>query len=47
MLKEIEIHNNCTVQVLVDSETGELDIGWWDNDNPPDVIMDINFKENE
>ena len=29
---EEEIHPNCTVQILRNSVTGEVSIGWWDND---------------
>ena len=29
---EEEIHPNCTVQILRNSETGEESVGWWDND---------------
>lgn len=31
---EVEIHNNCTVQILKNTETGEVSIGWWDNEMP-------------
>ena len=27
-----EIHENCTVQVLTNSVTGEVSVGWWDNE---------------
>lgn len=27
-----EIHQNCTVQVLRNSETGEISVGWWENE---------------
>ena len=27
-----ELHENCTVQVLFNSMTGERSIGWWQND---------------
>ena len=27
-----EIHENCTVQILRNSVTGEESIGWWEND---------------
>lgn len=33
-----EIHENCTVHVLYNSETGESSIGWWRNDKPPEVM---------
>jgi hypothetical protein len=26
---EIEVHEGCTVEVLRNSETGEVSIGWW------------------
>ena len=29
---EEEIHENCTVQILRNSVTGETSIGWWKND---------------
>lgn len=29
---EEEIHENCTVQVLRNSATGEVSIGWWPNE---------------
>ena len=29
---EEEIHENCTVQVLRNSVTGEISVGWWEND---------------
>lgn len=29
---EEEIHENCTVQILRNSQTGETSIGWWEND---------------
>ena len=27
-----EIYENCTVQVLTNTVTGEVSIGWWRND---------------
>ena len=30
-----EIHPNCTVQILKNSVTGEVSVGWWPNDNKP------------
>jgi len=33
-----EIHNNCTVQILKNSVTGETSVGWWENEFPPAVI---------
>ena len=26
-----EEHDNCTVQILRNPQTGELSIGWWEN----------------
>ena len=26
-----EIHENCTVQILTNSETGQTSVGWWEN----------------
>ena len=26
-----EIHPNCTVQILKNSVTGEVSVGWWEN----------------
>lgn len=30
-----EIIHNCTVQILTNSVTGEISIGWWPENNPP------------
>jgi hypothetical protein len=30
-----EIHANCTVQILRNSVTGKVSVGWWPNDNKP------------
>jgi len=27
-----EVHENCTVQILTNSVTGDISIGWWPND---------------
>lgn len=27
-----EIHENCTVQVLTNTKTGDVSIGWWQNE---------------
>ena len=34
---EEEIHENCTVQILKNSVTGEISIGWWENDKKADT----------
>ena len=26
-----EIHSDCTVQILKNSETGAISVGWWEN----------------
>ena len=39
MLKEIERHENCTVIICEDTETGEINISWYDNENPPALII--------
>lgn len=30
-----EIHDNCTVQILRNSYTGAVSVGWWENDAAP------------
>ena len=27
-----ELHENCTVQVLTNTRTGQTSVGWWKND---------------
>ncbi len=39
MLIEVERHTDCTVIVCVDNETGEYDISWYENSNPPKLII--------
>lgn len=34
----VERFDNCTVEVLTNSVTGEQSVGWWDNENPPEVF---------
>ena len=29
---EVEEHDNCTVQILRNSITGETSVGWWENE---------------
>lgn len=31
LYEEVELHTNCTVQVLRNVLTGELSVGWWEN----------------
>ena len=33
---ECEIHTNCTVEILRNSVTGEISIGWWENEEEDD-----------
>ena len=35
LFDEREVHTNCTVEIWRNSVTGEMSIGWWENDNPP------------
>lgn len=35
-----EIYPDCTVQVLRNSITGEVSVGWWPNDSPPEGYDD-------
>lgn len=30
-----ETYRNCTVQILTNTVTGEVSVGWWRNDKPP------------
>lgn len=39
MLRETEVHTNCTVIVCEDDETGEVDVSWFDNEHPPALII--------
>ena len=39
MLKETERHTNCTVIVLEDDITGEVEVLWYRNDKPPKLII--------
>ena len=32
LYEEVERHDNCTVQVLRNTITGELSVGWWENE---------------
>lgn len=32
LYEEVELHTNCTVQILRNVLTEELSIGWWEND---------------
>lgn len=31
LYEEVELHTNCTVQILRNALTGELSVGWWEN----------------
>ncbi len=39
-----EIYSNCTVQVLTNSVTGEVSIGWWKNDRDILEILKSNIR---
>lgn len=39
---EEEIYTDCTVRILRNSITGEIDIGWWQNDKPPKILREEN-----
>ena len=39
MLTEIERHTDCTVIILEDDETGQVEILWHRNDKPPKLII--------
>lgn len=39
---KVETYENCTVQILINTITGEQSIGWWRNDNPPYVVNNEN-----
>ena len=32
-----EIHPNCTVQIWKNSVTGEVSVGWWENEEENDA----------
>lgn len=40
MFDVVERHEDCTVEVLINTMTGEQSIGWYKNDNPPIPIGD-------
>ena len=29
---EVEVHDNCTVQILRNTITGQTSVGWWENE---------------
>ena len=29
---KVETHENCTVQILTNTQTGEVSVGWWENE---------------
>lgn len=39
MLIEIERHTDCTVIISQDNKTGAIDISWYENSNPPKLII--------
>ena len=42
---EEETYDDCTVQILRNTTTGETSIGWWRNDNKPYNMEDNNNEE--
>ena len=40
----VETYDDCTVQILRDSKTGNASVGWWKNDERP---MNIGGGNNE
>ena len=34
----VEEYHDCTVQVLTNTITGEVSVGWWPNDDPPEEM---------
>ena len=36
MFDKEEIYQNCTVQILTNTATGEVSVGWWKNDKEDD-----------
>jgi len=38
-----EVFEDCTVQVLTNTVTGETSVGWWRNVNPPMGVNDGNI----
>lgn len=40
MYDEEEIHEGCTVQILRNSVTGEISIGWWYGDAKDKPVID-------
>lgn len=35
LYNKVKRYENCTVEILTNTITGEQSIGWWQNDNPP------------
>ena len=42
-----EIYPNCTVQVLTNTVTGEVSVGWWKNTDDTDSVCDDGYPESE
>lgn len=38
LFDEVETHTDCTVQILRNSVTGEVSVGWWENHRPPEDV---------
>ena len=39
-----EIYTNCTVQVLTNTVTGEVSVGWWQNP-PAEISFDYEAED--
>ena len=47
MFEEIKRHEDCTVIICRDSETGDIDIAWYDNKRPPALIITEQEEEDD
>ena len=44
MFNVVERHEDCTVEILTNTVTGEQSIGWFKNDSPPISIGDEDYE---
>ena len=44
MFRILETHENCTVQVIQDMETGEFSIVWWENETEDPEVEDTDTQ---
>ena len=42
-----EIHKNCTVQILTNTKTGDVSIGWWENTQEEEPSEEDEFEVDE